>query len=225
MDSHEHILIVEDDPDVDLALRASLFAFGYRNVESADDESVLAKLRAARSDLIVLRLRGHSFHGMEILRRIRAEGHNDPVIFVIAALDRPDAAQALRLGAVDYLVWPASPETVAKSVTEVLRRPAVADTAEPIAGDAATVADKLVRTSLARAKRAMNERDLDTAEAALRSAVGLNPHSAESLDLLGVLNESRGRPAAAYQCYQAAFRADTDYAPAKQHLLQAYYRE
>ena len=92
------------------------------------------------------------------------------MIVVTANGSVPDAVKAMRLGAVDFLPKPVTPEQIRAAVDEVLARH---EPAAPVTTGSA-FADDLVR-----AKRAVNRRAFDEALVFLKQALALNPDSAE----------------------------------------------
>src|SRR5439155_15045866 len=82
--------------------------------------------------------------------------------------------------------------------------------------------DGQYQLNLTRAKRALNQREMDEAEVFLKQALGLNASSAEAHNLMGVVHECRNEHDASYREYRAALKADRHYEPAK-HNMQRYY--
>ena len=60
--------------------------------------------------------------GMEVLRRLRDAGNDVPVMIVTAHGTIPDAVQAMKLGAIDFLSKPLTPEELRRVVREVVER-------------------------------------------------------------------------------------------------------
>jgi DNA-binding response OmpR family regulator len=207
-----HILIVEDEPNVRLVFRAALISEAYTVSTAEDGETALRRLAREKADLILLDLQMPGLGGMETLRLLRERGIDTPVVIVSAHDGVPNVVQAMRLGAIDFLPKPTTPEALRKVVSDVLTRHAAAP-APPRAAAPAPATDDLTR-----AKVALNRRDFGGAEEALRKALEIDPLRAEALYLLGVLHEMREERHAAYSDYRAALRADPDYEPARLHL-------
>ena len=214
METRVRILVVDDEPNVRLTFRAALEAAGYEVAEAADVAEALARLERAPADLVLLDLRLPGAGGLELLRRLRDEGIDVPVVIVTAHGSIPDAVAAMRLGAVDFVAKPLTPEALRRTVAGVVGRPA-----EP---EAVTAGGQLA-ANLRRAKRAFHRRAFDEAEVFLRQAIGLDPASAEAHNLLGVLRELRGEPGA-FDEYCSAVGADPDYEPARHNLQRHYER-
>ena len=156
---------------------------------------------------------------MEVLRRLRDAGNDVPVVIVTAHGSIPDAVQAMKLGAIDFLAKPLTPDDAAQVVAEVLARHAEASRApSPSRSRPRSPVDGRRRQSvvdLTRAKRALNRRWFDEAEVLLEQAIDLDRDSAEAHTLMGVLHESLGQDHAAYHAYRAALKADPHYEPAR----------
>jgi tetratricopeptide (TPR) repeat protein len=124
----------------------------------------------------------------------------------------PDAVEAMKLGAIDFVAKPVRPEELRRVVGEVVNRH------DPAARPRDVVAVESPMIDLSPAKVALNRRDFDRAEDLLREATEQYPDSAEAQTLMGVLREALGEEHAAYRCYRAALEADPRYEPAAQNL-------
>src|ERR1700730_16268123 len=129
------ILVVEDDRTLRQALAFNLSREGYDAVTAADGENALAIARAGLFDLILLDVMLPGMSGVEVLRTLRREGIDTPVIILSAKGDEIDRVVGLKVGADDYVPKPFSrPELLAR-VEAVLRRNRRQgkDTEEPVA--------------------------------------------------------------------------------------------
>jgi DNA-binding response OmpR family regulator len=226
MTRHAHILIVDDEPNVRLVFRTALESGGYTTDLAEDGEAALLWLENTPFDLVLLDLRMPGMDGMDVLESLRETGNDVPVVIVTAHGSVPNAVQAMKLGAIDFLSKPLSPDRLRAVVAEVLERHAAgrgaptprAERAEPV-----TAASQFAE-NLARAKRALNNRWFDEAEVFLKQAIGLDPKSAEAHNLMGVLHELRNEHDASYREYRAALKADRHHEPAKHNMLRYYER-
>ena len=127
MNKTARILIVDDEPNVRLMFRTTLVAVGYDVAEAEDGEAALAALRGSGPfDLVFLDLRMPLVDGMATLRRMRDEGLLVPVVIVTAHGSVPDAVEAMKLGAIDFIQKPVRPEELREVAAEVIRRHAAA---------------------------------------------------------------------------------------------------
>jgi len=116
------ILVVEDDRTLRQALVFNLEREGYEAHSAVDGEQALAAVRDGGLDLILLDLMLPGMSGMEVLRTIRGEGIDTPVVILSAKGGEIDKVVGLKVGADDYVAKPFSrPELLARIET-VLRR-------------------------------------------------------------------------------------------------------
>jgi two-component system alkaline phosphatase synthesis response regulator PhoP len=116
------ILIVEDNPDLALGLRNNLEIDGY-TVDVADDGMVaLDRARSWQPDLIILDLMLPGLDGYRVLRTLRDEGLQTPVLILSACGAEADKVRGFRLGADDYVTKPFSLLELLARVDAMLRR-------------------------------------------------------------------------------------------------------
>ncbi len=226
MNRAKQILIVDDEPNVRLVFRTALESTGAELASAEDGETALDWLKHHRADLVLLDLQMPRIGGMGVLERLRAVGNDVPVIIITAHGSIPDAVAAIKLGAIDFLSKPLTPDTLRRAVADVLDRQA--DRNEPgkakPPGTPVALLNGSFQGTLREAKHAINRRHFGDAEALLRQAISLNPRSAETLNLMGVLHESRGEHDASYHAYQAALKADRKFEPAHRNMQRHYER-
>jgi DNA-binding response OmpR family regulator len=207
-----------------LMFRTTLESTGETTAEAEDGEAALALLAESSFDLVLLDLQMPGIDGMETLRRLRAGGDETPVVIVTAHGSVPHAVEAMRLGAIDFLTKPLTPEALRHVVTDVCARGRVASPAnsgrrdEPV-----TVVGEFV-ANLARAKIAINRREFTPAEVYLTQALALHDGSAEAHNLMGVLRELRNDHDGSYKSYRASLRVDPTFEPAKHNMTRYYER-
>lgn len=216
MGAASRILIVEDEPNIRLVFRTALESNDYVLSAAEDGETALHWLKQTPFDLVLLDLQMPGIGGMETLRQLRGEGNGVPVVIITAHGSIPHAVQAMKLGAVDFLTKPVTPDALRKVVADVLARSA------PRPSPARKAPADPAADALDQAKRELNRRDFDKADNLLRRAIELNPRSAEAHYLAGVLHELRDEADAAYSSYRAALRAEPGYEPARLHLMKYF---
>lgn len=217
------IMIVEDEPNVRLVFRAALASDDCEVTTAEDGETALRWLKREAADMILLDLQMPGIGGMETIRRLRETGIDSPVVVVSAHDGVPNVVQAIRLGAVDFLPKPTTPEALRSVVAEVVARHAgTAAVAPARAAPAPDPAASPAAGSLARAKAALNRRAFGEAEADLRRAIAQDARCAEGHYLLGVLHEMRDDRHAAYSAYRAALQSSPNYEPARIHLMKYF---
>jgi two-component system KDP operon response regulator KdpE len=115
------ILIVDDEPPIRRFLRTALVAQDYRVEEAGDGEAALDFLKRNVIDLIVLDLGLPGMDGLEVLRRLRAQGASLPVIILSSRDDEAGKVAALDIGADDYVSKPFGVEELSARVRAALR--------------------------------------------------------------------------------------------------------
>jgi DNA-binding response OmpR family regulator len=117
-----HILVIEDEPSVAIALRDSLESEGH-SVHLASDGSAGFRLASTENfDLILLDLMLPKMSGLEICQRLRADEIETPIIMLTARGASTDAAFGLKLGADDYIPKPFDVGELLARIEAVLRR-------------------------------------------------------------------------------------------------------
>ncbi|RME93277.1 MAG: response regulator [Verrucomicrobia bacterium] len=157
------VLIVEDEPKAATYLRKGLTENGYV-VDVADTgEDGLHLARTGGYDLIILDVMLPGLDGWEVLRRLRAEGNETPVLCLSARGEVEDRVRGLELGADDYLAKPFAFSELLARMRSILRRGPVWHP------EVLRVADLEVDLVRHRASRAGKRLDLTPKEFALLS--------------------------------------------------------
>ncbi len=122
--SHEHILIVEDEEDIQELIRYNLAKEGFRTTSALSGEDGLKKLKKEPIDLIVLDLMLPGMDGLDVCRALKKDEKTQhiPIIIVTAKGEESDVVTGLELGAYDYIVKPFSPKILIARIKSVLRR-------------------------------------------------------------------------------------------------------
>ena len=118
----EHILVIEDDPALARQLVHTLLRCGFKVEAVNDGLSAIEKIATGKFDLALLDLMIPKIHGYEVLKQIQLSGISIPVIVVSAKDGEYDQADALDLGADDFIVKPFNAVTLESRIKAVLRR-------------------------------------------------------------------------------------------------------
>jgi DNA-binding NtrC family response regulator len=124
------ILIADDDPGVQIALRATLEADGYRTVAATDGRAAMAALLNDRFDLAILDLAMPELDGLQVLSDLQRHPPAfalPPVLILTAHGSITAAVDSARRGAFDFLHKPISPDALRTAVSRAL----AADTDSP----------------------------------------------------------------------------------------------
>ena len=115
------LLVVEDEPFLRKAVVASLRFLGFQVTAAENGTDALRLARSRPFDLVVLDVMLPGLDGFEIVRRLRGDGNQVPVIFLTAKDAHDDKVTGLTIGD-DYLTKPFDLEELVARVRTVLRR-------------------------------------------------------------------------------------------------------
>ncbi|MFP5378502.1 MAG: response regulator transcription factor [Vicinamibacteria bacterium] len=119
------LLLVEDEPGLQLSLTDRLSAEGYHVEGASDGHTAVARATGEAFDVIVLDVMLPGRDGFEVLRAVRQQGVTTPVLMLTARGQVVDKVVGLKMGADDYLTKPfEAAELVAR--LEAIRRRAPA---------------------------------------------------------------------------------------------------
>lgn len=116
------ILVVDDEVSIVTLLSYNLEKSGYQVVTASDGQEALAKAHEERPDLILLDLMLPKLDGIEVLKQLRQDRNQIPVIMLTARGDELDKVLGLELGADDYITKPFSPREVLARIKALFRR-------------------------------------------------------------------------------------------------------
>src|SRR6188508_1600114 len=116
------VYVVDDDEAVRDSLAMLLRASGYKPRAFDSPLDFLADYRRQGPDCLVLDVRMPQMDGLEVQRRLVARGLRIPVIFVSGHGDIPMAMEAVRRGALDFLVKPYDDQALLGRVREAFGR-------------------------------------------------------------------------------------------------------
>jgi len=110
----KHILCIDDEESIRLTFSSFLEDEGYQVATAASADEALEKLDKDHFDLIFLDILLGRHSGINVLRVIRKKKLHTPVIMVTGAPEVDTAADAVRLGAFDYISKPVRQETLVR---------------------------------------------------------------------------------------------------------------
>lgn len=119
--AQDHILVVDDDPEIRHLLKTYLEKNGYQVSTAAKGGGMGMALERSHIDLIVLDLMLPGVDGMELCRTLRTRS-KIPVIMLTARGDEMDRILGLEMGADDYLAKPFSARELLARIKVILRR-------------------------------------------------------------------------------------------------------
>lgn len=119
----DRILLVENDPEItDLIARQVLASVGYAVDVAADSSAAIKQALQSPPDLVIADLNLPGLSAKDLLVALSSQGINMPLLVIANKGQEHDIIQAFRLGAADYLLWPARDAEVLSAVERVLRR-------------------------------------------------------------------------------------------------------
>ena len=206
------ILIVDDETNVRLNYRITLETEGYEVFEARSAASALEELLERSFAVAILDMRMPEMGGLELLAKMREAGITVPVMIVTAYSDVPQAVQAMKLGAIDFLQKPLRPDDLRSIVAEIVKRH-TPQKDHPAEG---------FNSHIVAAKRCLNLRFFARARTHLAKALELNTRSPEAFNLAGVLAEMLDDYDKAKKCYGQSIKLDKRYEPAQQNMRRLF---
>jgi two-component system nitrogen regulation response regulator GlnG len=100
------VLVADDEPSIRYVLREALEPEGCTVVDVDDGERALEELASGRFDIAFLDIRMPGPSGLELLDRVRGTGDDVAVVIITAQNTFENAVEAMKRGALDYLVKP-----------------------------------------------------------------------------------------------------------------------
>lgn len=116
------ILVIEDNRDIARLVQMHLRDASYRVDVVENGAEGLDRARTSRYDLIILDLMLPQLDGLELCRRLRAEGSRVPILMLTAKTAEVDRVLGLEIGADDYLTKPFSIHELVARVNALFRR-------------------------------------------------------------------------------------------------------
>ncbi len=132
------ILVAEDDWDLREALCDTLELGGFRVIPASSAEEALELFATRDIDMLVSDVNMGGMDGHELLQRIRVLAPLLPVLLITAYGSISRSVEAMRNGAVDYLVKPFDPQTLVDAVRQYVAAPVRGTDVEPIAEEASS---------------------------------------------------------------------------------------
>lgn len=120
--THQSVLIVDDEPMARTLLRLMLVRAGFHVSEAEDGFDALEKIRKNQPDVILLDVMMPGMDGFAVCEKLRSESATAelPIIMLSAKTDLDSINKGLRAGATIYLTKPISPEELTQHVRDAL---------------------------------------------------------------------------------------------------------
>ncbi len=137
--ARQRVLVVDDEPSIVDAVATALRYEDYEVEEATTGREALSALASFEPDLVVLDWMLPDIEGIEVGRRLRAQGYKTAILFLTAKDATENKVAALRAGGDDYVTKPFSLAEIVARVQAILRRSASA-----LPGDVLRFADLLL---------------------------------------------------------------------------------
>ena len=199
------ILIVDDEKNIRLMLRKCLPE--YELYEATDGVEALHSIKSQEFDLVLLDIKMPGITGMQVLQKIREEENNVAVVMMTAYGTIERAVEAMKLGAIDFINKPFTPEEIKTIVNDIFRR-------QTLEADALETYKDLMEFS----KKCILEKKYADALEFLKKAVAKDVSAPEPHNLIGVMAEYKHDFETARKHYLAALALDGAYVPAQENL-------
>jgi two-component system, NtrC family, nitrogen regulation response regulator GlnG len=115
------VLIADDEPSIRFVLRETLAELGWEVAEADDGEAALEALASRSHQLAFLDIRMPGPSGLELLDRVQSLGIDTAVVIITAQNSFENAVEAMKRGALDYLVKPFGMDEVKALAAKVVR--------------------------------------------------------------------------------------------------------
>ncbi len=128
------VVVVDDESSLSDLLSMALRYEGWEVRSASDGRKAITAIREFRPDAVVLDIMLPDIDGLEVLKRIRSDGHDIPVLFLTAKDSLDDRISGLTAGGDDYVTKPFSLEELVARLRGLIRRSAtvLVDAADPI---------------------------------------------------------------------------------------------
>jgi len=120
----QHVMLIEDEPNITEALRFLLNRDGFSVATHADGSTAMAAIAREAPDLVVLDVMLPNKSGFDILRELRADGDtlDLPVLMLTAKGQEKDRALAQSFGVSKFMTKPFSNQEIISTINALLSR-------------------------------------------------------------------------------------------------------
>jgi two-component system response regulator MtrA len=129
--NQRRILIIEDDPVTRQLVRVAVEPQNYELLEAPTGDDGLSLARSEDPDLILLDINMPGMSGLDVCRKLRAEGSLVPIIMLTAKTDTIDKVVGLEVGADDYVTKPFEVRELVARIGAHLRRSEAVEVSKP----------------------------------------------------------------------------------------------
>ncbi len=115
------ILLVDDAAFMRMLIKNTLTQNGYTNIhEAADGEIAVSVYEAEKPDLVIMDITMPNKSGIEALKDIKAMDSGAKVVMCSAMGQEAMVVEAIKLGALDFIVKPFKPDRILQTVSKII---------------------------------------------------------------------------------------------------------
>lgn len=126
MTAEKKLLVIDDEPVIREGVRRILESESYHVETFSSGQAALERIKQEEFDLVITDLKMPGMSGMEVLKAIKEIQPDLPVIFITGYSSVDSAVEVMKLGAVDYIAKPFTPEEMLSTVKLALEQRVVA---------------------------------------------------------------------------------------------------
>ena len=132
MSEKKRILVVDDETNIRRILQAALDKAGYHTLVAENGDVALTTLKSEAVDCVLTDVTMPGIDGYELQRAVRGTWPRTPVVIMTAYGTIPQAVQAIRDGAFEYITKPFDLDTVKKVIKAAIKSSDHAPTSKPV---------------------------------------------------------------------------------------------
>jgi DNA-binding NtrC family response regulator len=204
------VLIVDDEKNIRMTISQALADMDVETDTAVNGEEALLKLKDKDFNLVLLDLRMPGMDGMDVLERLSKDRPDIKIIIITAHGTIDSAVDSMKLGVVDFIQKPFSPEEIRNLVTKVINRQ--------------TLENERIQnydSCLENAKKCLFEEHFDAAVEYVKKAISIDSSRPEAFNFLGALYEVEGDKLEGQKNYRAALSLEPTYKPAQENLSRS----
>lgn len=206
----KRVLVVDDDEESRRAVLEALERMKLIADVAVSGKEALASLEEKEYDMVFLDLDMPGIDGRDVLRRVREDRPDIPVVMIADHGTIESAVETMKLGAVDFMEKPVKPKEIRQVASKFLDE----KVAEKKKSDDYSDHVRLARESIGKG-------NFDAAAEHAREAIDQDSSKPEGFNLLGAALEMTGQLQEALNNYRAAVALDSSYRPAVRNLERA----
>lgn len=120
--TQETVLVVDDDKAIRKIISKVLYSNNIEPTEVSSGEEAIKLLKSTHFDLIILDIMLGGIDGFDVIKTIRANGVNTPIMVLSGRTEEYDTVFGLQIGADDYITKPFNPMTLGAKAKALIRR-------------------------------------------------------------------------------------------------------